>query len=406
MLFSEIYGAYFRTVERILREAGACVSAGTGPDGGSGSGTSAGSSHGEGISERRMLDIIGESAFQESMLVIPDKLKSGDWPLLKAVDEGGTGGIQGVTHGATHGGSDGGTNSGTNSGKSGGKRFVSVLRNLPTRPVTLLEKRWLKAILKDPRIRVFLYREEDRDALEELEALLADTEPLFSFDDLVYYDRCSDGDPYEDEAYLRNFHVILRAMHEGRAVSLTFGNRFGRQVKKRLIPEKIEYSSKDDKFRFLCRSQFGRVYTMNASRIRGAELVEEAEAAPGMPASPAGAETAPGMPASPAGAEAAPGLPASPAGDGPGQKSSAELLLTNERNALQRAMLHFSDLQKETEKLDEMHYRLKLYYYTDDETELVIRILSFGPMLQVTAPDALIERIRERIERQERLCGL
>ena len=391
MLFSEIYGAYFRTVERILREAGACVSAGTGPDGGSGSGTSAGSSHGEGISERRMLDIIGESAFQESMLVIPDKLKSGDWPLLKAVDEGGTGGIQGVTHGATRGGSGGGTNSGTNSGKSGGKRFASVLRNLPARPVTLLEKRWLKEILRDPRIRVFLYREEDRNALEELEALLADTEPLFSFDDLVYYDRCSDGDPYEDEAYLRNFHVILRAMRERRAVSLTFGNRFGRQVKKRLIPEKIEYSSKDDKFRFLCRSQFGRVYTMNASRIRSAEL--EPEAAPGLPASPAGAGTAPGM-------------PASPAGDGPGQKSSAELLLMNERNALQRAMLHFSDLQKETEKLDEMHYRLKLYYYTDDETELVIRILSFGPMLQVTAPDALIERIRERIERQERLCGL
>ena len=358
MLFSEIYGAYFRTVERILREAGAS------------------------ISERRMLDIIGESAFQESMLVIPDKLKSGDWPLLKAVDEGGTVGIQGITrgaaHGATHGGSDGGTNSGTNSGKSGGKRFASVLRNLPARPVTLLEKRWLKAILRDPRIRVFLYREEDRNALEELEALLADTEPLFSFDDLVYYDRCSDGDPYEDEVYLRNVHVILRAMHERRAVSLTFGNRFGRQVKKRLIPEKIEYSSKDDKFRFLCRSQFGRVYTMNASRIRGAELGEEMEF----------------------------GLPASPAGDGPGQKSSAELLLTNERNALQRAMLHFSDLQKETEKLDEMHYRLKLYYYTDDETELVIRILSFGPMLQVTAPDALIERIRERIERQERLCGL
>ena len=382
MLFSEIYGAYFRTVERILREAGACVSAGTGPDGGSGSGTSAGSSHGEGISERRMLDIIGESAFQESMLVIPDKLKSGDWPLLKA-------------------------------------GFTSVLRNLPERPVTILEKRWLKAILRDPRIRVFLYREEDRNALEELEALLADTEPLFSYDDLVYYDRSSDGDPYEDEAYLRNVHVILRAMRERRAVSLTFGNRFGRQVKKRLIPEKIEYSSKDDKFRFLCRSQFGRVYTMNASRIRGAELGEEAEAAPGLPASPAGAEATPGLPASPAGAETAlglpaspsgaetaPGLPASPAGDGPGQKSSAELLLTNERNALQRAMLHCSDLQKETEKLDEMHYRLKLYYYTDDETELVIRILSFGPMLQVTAPDALIERIRERIERQERLCGL
>ena len=61
---------------------------------------------------------------------------------------------------------------------------------------------------------------------------------------------------------------------------------------------------------------------------------------------------------------------------------------------------------KETEKVDEIHYRIRLYYYTDDETELVIRILSFGPMLRVLGPERFTEKIRERIIKQEEMCGL
>ena len=83
-----------------------------------------------------------------------------------------------------------------------------------------------------------------------------------------------------------------------------------------------------------------------------------------------------------------------------------DLELTDERNALQRAMLHFSDLQKETEKIDEKHYKIHMYYRRDDETEIVIRILAFGPMIRVTAPKQFIGLIRERIEKQEKLCGL
>ena len=88
------------------------------------------------------------------------------------------------------------------------------------------------------------------------------------------------------------------------------------------------------------------------------------------------------------------------------RKSFVDLELTDKRNAMNRAMIHFSDLQKETEKVDEMHYRIRLYYYTDDETELVIRILSFGPMLRVLGPERLTEKIRERIIKQEEMCGL
>ena len=75
--------------------------------------------------------------------------------------------------------------------------------------------------------------------------------------------------------------------------------------------------------------------------------------------------------------------------------------LTDERNALERCMLHFSNLEKETERLDGKHYRITLHYDRDDETELLIRILSFGPVLKVVAPERFVGLIKERLSRQE-----
>jgi len=74
--------------------------------------------------------------------------------------------------------------------------------------------------------------------------------------------------------------------------------------------------------------------------------------------------------------------------------------LLDERNALERAMLHFSHLERETERTGEDKYRITLRYDREDETEILIRILSFGPKLRVVAPDAFVNLIRERIKRQ------
>ena len=77
--------------------------------------------------------------------------------------------------------------------------------------------------------------------------------------------------------------------------------------------------------------------------------------------------------------------------------------LIDERNALERVMLHFSDLEKETVRLDETHYRVELWYKQSDETEILIRILSFGPVLRVLEPEAFLGLIRERLKKQKKL---
>ena len=78
--------------------------------------------------------------------------------------------------------------------------------------------------------------------------------------------------------------------------------------------------------------------------------------------------------------------------------------LEDRRNALDRVLLHFSHLEKETKRLDDRRYRVTLKYDRQDETEMVIRILSFGSAIRVTEPKRFITLLRERIENQKQLA--
>lgn len=69
-------------------------------------------------------------------------------------------------------------------------------------PLTIMEKRWLKALLADPRIALF---QPEQTGLE-------DVEPLFQPKDIVLFDQFADGDPYGDETYTKIFRQILSAV--------------------------------------------------------------------------------------------------------------------------------------------------------------------------------------------------
>ena len=138
------------------------------------------------------------------------------------------------------------------------------------------------------------------------------------------------------------------------------------------MPEYLEYSEKDDKFRLIgsgCR--FGR--TVNLGRIirceryTGANVIGSNERKLQRP-------------------------------------RSVQFELVNRRNALERVLLHFAHFEKQAERIDGQRYKVTIYYDKDDETEMVIRILSFGPMIKVTAPAHFINLIKERLIHQKS-CG-
>ena len=131
------------------------------------------------------------------------------------------------------------------------------------------------------------------------------------------------------------------------------------------LHDKIE--GKDDKFRLkaVCERH---LHYVNVGRIKSCKMLEQTEEEACMLLEP--------------------------------ERCAVTVLLTDERNALERAMLHFSHLEKITERLDEKHYRLQLMYNKSDETEMVIRILSFGPLLRVQEPAGFIELLCCRLRKQ------
>ena len=237
-----------------------------------------------------------------------------------------------------------------------------LVKNIPPLPPTELEQRWFKAICQDPRVKLFLPEHQEPD--------FAAVEPLFPPDCFVCYDRYADGDPFDNPRYVQNMRRIVRALKANMPLVIVYQGKNG-LFSKKFLPHSLEYSPKDDKFRLLASTTQGLAYVLKVARIKDVLLTQEAW------------PTAMTPPLA--------------------EKRFLVLELEDERNALERALLHFSDLEKETLRLDENHYRVTLRYYERDETEILIRILSFGPLLKVTEPASFVERIRDRLRKQKNL---
>ena len=280
------------------------------------------------VDRKRIRDIAAEKGFSESGIRILDALSDGAWPFL--LEDGST-----------------------------------PLKKVPSMPLTDLQKGWLNAVVLDPRVRLFL-PESDAKA-----PLFPDVRPLYDPEFFAFFDRYEDGDPYEDPAYRERFRLILLGLQEKRYLRIRFVGKSGPHDGL-YIPDKLEYSPKDDKFRLLARRESGLSYIINLGRIESVQIGDRVSEEFDQTKEPV--------------------------------RKTVLLELVNERNALERAMIHFSDLQKETVRLDQTRYQITLHYREEDETEILIRILSFGPKLQVKAPEAFIFLIRERLEKQKR-CG-
>lgn len=293
MIFSELYSVYYNTVAKILEMAST-----------------------PGVTQGDLQNCVAEYAFSESVLTILPSLRSGEWPLLR-------------------------------------EDLSPVLQHKPTMPLTTLQKRWLKAISLDPRVKLFGVEFPDLDGVE----------PLFTPKDYRIYDQYGDGDPFESELYVRHFRLILRAIREKRPIRFVMLNRHRNKSWVRCYPTGFEYSLKDDKIRILTEGCL--FHQFNLGRVIHCEFYE---------------------------------------GRGPWkqnpkveERKDLVLEITDNRNALERVMLHFAHFEKQAERLGENKYLLRLKYYENDETEILIRVLSFGPLVKVQEPRTFVNLIKERL---------
>jgi hypothetical protein len=238
------------------------------------------------------------------------------------------------------------------------KDFKTPIKNYTRMPLTTLQKQFLKSISLDKRFALFI--DGKIDGLDGIE-------PLYEERDFYSFDLINDGDPYESKEYITVFKIVLRALKEKRKLHVTYIDRKGNHQRKICIPRRLEYSEKDDKFRLFCLG-VRKLSTINLARIKSCELLDEFDQKAVKPLMR--------------------------------NKENIILEITDERNALERCMLHFSNYEKVTTQLDKKHFEMKLTYYKSDETELLIRVLSFGPLVKVKSPEQFINMLKDRLNRQ------
>ena len=333
-LFSEIYGCYYKIVAEILKRAGK-----------------------DSISKQKILDITEQFGFAESVLTVPDKIFSSQWNLLTKTE--------------------------TNT-------FVSRLKHDPQIPLTMLQKRWIKSLLSDRRIRLFL----DDAALTEISEALSDVEPLWSEELFLHYDRFENGDDFSSQEYQQNFRLIMDAIRKKEVIRFDYTSAKGKRTRKTCLPLKIEYSPKNDRFRLIAlRCPFGRRKAMDRYRFDGIRNAGISDSYQNTKRNGNMIHDS---------IKKAASLTLDTLTRQSYDTEPVRLLIHNRRNALERAMLHFANYDKDTRQLDENTWECLIYYDSSMETELLIEILSFGPVVQVTGPDTFVELIRERLKRQLR----
>ena len=78
-----------------------------------------------------------------------------------------------------------------------------------------------------------------------------------------------------------------------------------------------------------------------------------------------------------------------------------ELEVSYQRNGIERFMNEFAPYRKKSE-YNSGYCKVILDYNKSDETELLIRILSFGTVIKIISPE-MREKAKERIEKQYKL---
>lgn len=274
--------------------------------------------------ERELSEIVSKYAFGESVITLLPSLKSEKWQIVRS-------------------------------------DFTTPIKHKPTMPLTLIQKQWLKAISLDSRIKLFGAELNFLDGIE----------PLFTPDDYFIYDRYSDGDPYDNEQYIKNYKTILYAIKNKKHIKFNMFDRNGHEIHSICFPERLEYSEKDDKFRLI--TKVGKFSTLNLARINKCEICTDSKGVTNV---------------------------------GTLKKSYEVITLkvNEERNTLERCLMHFAHFEKRVEKSGS-HYLLHLRYDIDDEAELVIRVLSFGPTVEVIESEHFKGLIIEKLKKQKS-CGL
>ena len=235
------------------------------------------------------------------------------------------------------------------------KKGVTPIGSAPENIITLPVARWLESVKRDERIRLFM----DQNEIESIGTTSGEDNkvmPLYSKEDIIYFDAFGKSDNFNDPEYIKRFRMILDAVKSERPLHIEFVTDNDRFRFANIIPHHLEYSEKENRFRVVgidIRKKFTSI--INLGRItKCAEYIGEEPDIEDSECSP--------------------------------EKVYVVFELDDSNNALERVMLHFAHFEKSVIKDDEKEnfkYMVKVFYDKADRMEMIIRLMSFGETIKV-----------------------
>lgn len=249
-----------------------------------------------------------------------------------------------------------------------------VMRKLV--PLTILERKWLLAILQDPLIGYFL-RRETVDVLATVLKQSKTGRPLYLPGEIDFFDRyhnLSHSQEYT-KAYFRD---MRSAVKNGRTAQVLYRPpRSGKPKLLEVLPLRMEYAARDNAFRIRVR-ELKAGPEKSVIRTLRLERIEEVRLGRTIPSG-------------------------SDSGSSRATEQEYVLRFGSAKGLPDRILTQFAPWEKQCTKLGNDDYQLCFRADESEWMDIMVRILSFGNQVQVLQPEAVAQEIRFRLKRQKNM---
>lgn len=239
-------------------------------------------------------------------------------------------------------------------------------------PLTNVEIQWIQNVICHPLAKCFLTSNE----LKRIKYSLPNPN-LFNINRTVLYDQFSDMEGFYAE--FKNGAVvrtILQAIREKRTLTIQYQDQYKEPSSPICYPSHIEYSKRDNKFRLRGISD-NKVKTFNIERIQNISITDNHFDHDSILEKIKDYDTA--------------------------QSRSIKVSFGELKNIPDRILTEFSCFKKNCLKIANDRYRMTLFYSEDDAKEILIRLLSYGPYIDIdedggTVKSEYLERIIQQLD--------
>lgn len=248
---------------------------------------------------------------------------------------------------------------------------LQIESQIPIQPYKI-EKQWLKHILKNEKLKLFL----NDSTITKLEAQLANYEDIISDDALTINRPCTQLQKVE-EPLSTNFKLLVRAILENKAIEYSYVTRNHTLLENCMgIPYRMEYSMKEDQFYLISYSLEDKrpiksllhgfldirlidlegKYDISFDKIQ--KSIDDKKA-----------------------------------------KEPIIISIKDINNTLERALFQFSCFERELDYIEEKDiYSLSIFYYEFEREEVLSRIFSLGKHAIVTGPSDIRNEMIKRLK--------